>query len=204
MIITIDREFGSGGRELGKRLSDALKIPCYDDEIIAMVTKENGLDADYVARLSESSLRAAYPLTIGRRFSVPYKVMEQSIMVAVTQRKVIEKLAQQGDCVIVGRCADAILAHMNPLRIFVYANQASKLQRCQERAAEHEKFSLAEMERRMRQIDKNRAKQHEMVANIAWGAKDGYDLCINTSGKEIKSLVPAIANYVAGWFGKRE
>ena len=103
MIITISREFGSRGRELGKRLSDALHIPCYDNEIVKMISDEHGFDPDYVTRVSESSLRAEYPLTIGRRFSIPYKVMEQSIMVAVTQQKVIEKLAQQGDCVIVGR-----------------------------------------------------------------------------------------------------
>ena len=195
MIITISREFGSGGRELGKRLSEALQIPCYDHTIIEMISKENGLDSDYVARISESDLQVAYPPTIGRRFSIPYKVMEQSIMVAVTQQKVVEKLAQQGDCVIVGRCADTVLAHLHPLRIFVYADRASKLKRCQERAAEQESFTLAEMERRMRQIDKNRAKKHELTASIPWGAKEGYDLCINTSGKEIKTLIPALAAY---------
>ena len=79
MIITISREFGSGGRELGKRLSEALHIPGYDNEIIAMISDEQGLDPDYVARVSESSLRAEYPSTVGRRFSIPYKVMEQSI-----------------------------------------------------------------------------------------------------------------------------
>ena len=195
MIITISREFGSGGRELGKRLSEALHIPCYDNEIIAMISDEQGLDPDYVARVSESSLRAEYPLTVGRRFSIPYKVMEQSIMVAVTQQKIIEKLARQGGCVIVGRCADTVLAHLHPLRIFVYADQASKLKRCQERATEQENFALAEMERRMRQIDKNRAKKHELTASIPWGAKEGYDLCINTSGREIKTLIPALVAY---------
>lgn len=80
MIITISWE-------LGKRPSEALHIPCYDNEIIAMISDEQGLDPDYVACVSESSLRAEYPLTIGRRFSIPYKVMEQSIMVAVTQQK---------------------------------------------------------------------------------------------------------------------
>ena len=195
MIITISREFGSGGRELGKRLSDALHIPCYDHEIVKMISDEHGFDPDYVTRVSESSLRAEYPLTIGRRFSIPYKVMEQSIMVAVTQQKVIEKLAQQGDCVIVGRCADTILAHLHPLRIFVYADRPSKFKRCQERAAEKENLTPAEMERRMRQIDKNRAKKHELTASIPWGAKEGYDLCINSSGREIKTLIPALAAY---------
>ncbi len=172
MIITVSREFGSGGRELGKRLSEALHIPCYDNEIIAMISNERELDMDYVVCISESSLRAEYPLTIGRRFSIPYKVMEQSIMVAVTQQKVIEKLAQRGDCVIIGRCADTVLANLHPLRVFVYADRASKLKRCQEQAAEQENFTLAELEHRMRQIDRNRAKKHELTASIPWGAKE--------------------------------
>ena len=94
-----------------------------------------------------------------------------------------------------GSCADTVLAHLHPLRIFVYADRASKLKRCQERATEQENFTLAEMERRMRQIDKNRAKKHELTASIPWGAKEGYDLCINTSGREIKTLIPALAAY---------
>ena len=70
-IITISREFGSGGRELGKRLAEALHIPCYDHEIIEMIAKENGFNEDYVAHMSEKSIEAAYPLTIGHRFGVP-------------------------------------------------------------------------------------------------------------------------------------
>lgn len=69
-IITISREFGSGGRELGKRLAEALHIPCYDHEIIEMIAKENGFNEDYVAHVSEKSIEAAYPLTIGHRFGV--------------------------------------------------------------------------------------------------------------------------------------
>lgn len=196
MIVTINREFGSGGRELGKRLSDALSIPCYDDEIIEMITKEHGLDGGYVARLSESSIRAAYPLTIGRRFSMPYAVIEQSIKVAVAERKIIEDLAQQGDCVIIGRCADVILAEHNPINIFVYADETSKLKRCQERAKPGEYLTEQEMKRRIYQIDRSRAKQYETFSHFRWGAKEAYHLCVNTSGREIKTLIPAISEYV--------
>ncbi|MDE7219870.1 MAG: cytidylate kinase-like family protein [Oscillospiraceae bacterium] len=195
MIITINREFGSGGRELGKRLAGALSIPCYDDEIIEMITKEHGWDAGYVARVSERSIRTAYPLTIGRRFSVPYSVMEQSVKVAVAERKIIEGLAQQGDCVIVGRCADAILEQFNPFNIFVYADMEFKIKRCQERAAAEESITPQEMKRRIQQIDRSRALQYETFSKFRWGAKEAYHLCINTSGKEIKTLVPAVALY---------
>ena len=119
-IITISREFGSGGRELGKRLAEALHIPCYDHEIIEMIAKENGFNEDYVAHVSEKSIEAAYPLTIGHRFGVPpFQIMDQPIRVAVTQRKILENFAKSGDCVIVGRGADVILKDYKPLNIFV-------------------------------------------------------------------------------------
>lgn len=200
-IITISREFGSGGRELGKRLADALGIPCYDHEIIEMIAKENGFDERYVANVSEKSIEAAYPLTIGHRFAMPpMQIMDQSIRVATAQRKIIENFAEQGDCVIVGRCADVILADMKPLNLFVYADMPSKVQRCMERAPEGENLTANELERKIKQIDKQRTQHHQMYSDTKWGNKEGYHLCINTSGKEIKKLIPALAQFVNDWF----
>lgn len=201
MIITISREFGSGGRELGKRLSEALGIPCYDNEIIQMIAEEHGFDQNYVAHISEKNIQAAYPLTIGHRFSVtPYAITKQAIKIVLEQQKIIEGFARQGDCVIIGRCADVILQEYQPLNIFVYADKAAKLQRCIERAPEGENLSPAELERKMRDIDKNRAKHRELYSHTKWGAKENYHLCVNTSGKEIKSLIPALTEYVKCWF----
>ena len=106
-IVTISREFGSGGRELGKRLADTLNLPCYDQEIIEMIAEQHGFDKDYVAHISEKDLRAAYPLTIGHRLTPSFRVTDMSIQVAVTQQKIIQQFANQGDCVIVGRCDPA-------------------------------------------------------------------------------------------------
>lgn len=202
-IITISREFGSGGRELGKRLADELGIPCYDHEIIEMIAKENGFDERYVANVSEKSIEAAYPLTIGHRFAMPaLQIMDQPIRVAAAQRQIIENFAKQSDCVIVGRCADVILEDMKPLNLFVYADLPSKVQRCMDRAPEGENLSRNELERMIRQIDKQRAQHHQMYSDLKWGAKEAYHLCVNTSGKEIKSLIPALAQYVRAWFGE--
>lgn len=201
-IVTISREFGSGGRELGKRLADALQIPCYDHEIIEMIADHHGFDKDYVAHISEKDIRAAYPLTIGRRFASPHFAMNEPLQVAITQQKIIRQFANQGDCVIVGRCADIILQDMKPMNLFVYADQPSKLRRCAERTPEGEHFSSAEMVRKMRQVDKNRAAYRGLFTDSRWGQKEAYHLCINTSGKEIKALVPPLAVYVSSWFGK--
>ena len=204
MIITISREFGSGGRELGKRLAEALHIPCYDHQIIEMIAKENGLNTDYVANVGEKCIEAAYPMTIGHRLAMmPVTVMDQPIRVAVAQRQLLEKFAQQGDCVIVGRCADVILKDYHPLNLFVYADAESKIQRCIDRAPEGEHLSRNDIARRMKQVDKNRAQYRQMFADNKWGAKETYHLCVNTSGHEIKDLIPGLAAFVRCWFGEK-
>lgn len=202
-IITISREFGSGGRELGKRLAEALHIPCYDHQIIEMIAKENGLNADYVANVGEKCIEAAYPMTIGHRLAMmPVTVMDQPIRVAVAQRQLLEKFAQQGDCVIVGRCADVILKDYHPLNLFVYADKEAKIERCLRRAPADEKLTRGDIERRMRQIDRGRAQYREMYADSKWGAKETYHLCINTTEKYIKEIIPGLAAYVRCWFGE--
>ena len=204
MIITISREFGSGGRELGKRLAEALHIPCYDHQIIEMIAKENGLNTDYVANVGEKCIEAAYPMTIGHRLAMmPVTVMDQPIRVAVAQRQLLEKFAQQGDCVIVGRCADVILKDYHPLNLFVYADAESKIQRCIDRAPEGEHLSRNDIARRMKQVDKNRAQYRQMFADSKWGAKETYHLCVNTSGHQIKDLIPGLAAFVRCWYGEK-
>lgn len=201
-LITISREFGSGGRELGKRLAEALAVPCYDHEIIDMVAERYGMDKNYVSHISEKDIRVFYPSTIGHRFMTNSSVLQQSVKVAAAQHEMIRQLALQGDCVIVGRCADVLCRDMNPLNIFVYADRMSKLRRCEARADESERFSERELFRKMKQIDKERAAYRELFTEERWGRKESYHLCINTSGREIKTLIPAIASYVNVWFGE--
>lgn len=201
-IITVSREFGSGGRELGKRLADALGIPCYDHEIIDMVAEQNGLDKNYVEHVSEKDICVYYPSTIGHRFLTNQSALQQPIKIAAAQHEMIRRLALRGDCVIVGRCADVLCKDLNPFNIFVYADRLSKLQRCEKRADESEHYSEKEMFRKMKQIDRERAAYRELFTEEQWGRKEAYHLCINTSGKEIKTLIPAVAAYVNIWFGQ--
>lgn len=164
-IITISREFGSGGRELGKRLADTLGIPCYDHEIIEMVAEKHGFDKNYVSHISEKDIRMFYPSTIGNRFVMNPPVFQQQVKIAATQQEIIRQLACQGNCVIVGRCADVLCRDMNPLNIFVYADRLSKLQRCKKRANENEHISEKEIYSKMKQIDKERASFRELFTN---------------------------------------
>jgi len=197
-IITISREFGSGGRELGKRLADALGIPCYDQQILELVAQKENLDKTYVANRSET-IRILYPSTIARGFSRPSYAMLQNVQIMTSEQEIIKKLAAEGDCVVVGRAADVILAEYKPFRIFVCADEPSKLTRCLARAGADEHLSEKDILRRCREIDKRRAAYRRMFTDKKWGDASGYDLCVNTTGREIKSLIPGIIAYMEAW-----
>lgn len=130
-IVTISREFGSGGRELGKRLAEELGIPCYDHQIIEMIAKENGFDERYVANVSEKSIEAAYPMTIGHRFAMPsMEIMEQPIRVAAAPAPDHREFRQAGGLRHHRPRADVILKDYHPLNLFIYADMEAKVERC--------------------------------------------------------------------------
>ncbi len=206
MIITISREFGSGGRELGKRLSDKLQIPYYDKEIITLASRNLGFEENYVSRMSEKGIKAAYALTIGHRLmpqGIDHTVF-QTIQVNAEQHNIIRDLARQGNCIIIGRCADIILAEYAPFSIFVYADMASKIIRCMDRMQEGEHLSRKETAKQIREIDRNRRSLRKTYSDDHWGAKENFSLCINTSGIEIKAIVPSVAEYAKAWFLSRK
>lgn len=198
-IITISREFGSGGRELGKRMAEALGIPCYDQQIIEMVAQKENLDKTYVSNVAQQNISAFYPATIARGFYRPNYSIMQSSQIMASQHEMIKELASEGSCVIIGRAADVILADQKPFSIFVCADEESKLKRCHARAEADEKLTDKEMLRKCREIDKRRASYRKMFTDKKWGEASGYHLCVNTSGKEIKTLVPGILEYMKQW-----
>lgn len=199
-MITISREFGSGGRELGKRLADLLGYDYYDREIITAIAAKKELDENYVEKALEGRAWQTVPLTFRQSFS-PIN-MEQAVHTSllVEQKKIIEEIAKTGrDCVIVGRNADKLLADKNPFRIFVCAEKEAKIQRCRERAGKTEHLTRKEIISNMQRIDKNRAKIREMVAGGKWGDCREYHLVINTTGWEIKDLAAAAAGFISCW-----
>lgn len=201
-IITISREFGSGGRELGKRLAEKLGIAYYDREIISSIAEKNQLDEKYVEATLNRGIINSIPLTFGRTFMYLPTVPLDAPQLLVEQHKLIKKLATQGDCVIIGRNADIVLGDYKPLKLFVYAGMESKVKRCRQREFEGQELNFRELEKKIKEVDKVRANYHEMISNSVWGDKRAYHLCINTTDLEIKALVPVIADYVDYWFGK--
>lgn len=200
-IITISREVGSGGRELGKRLADALNFDYYDREIIEEIAKNKGLDENYVASELENNDWQHAPLHFRCSFLGVSSLASAHVDLLLEQRKVIEAIAERGrDFVIVGRNSDIILKKYGSLNIFVCATMESKIKRCMARAREDEKLTEKQAERQIKSIDKNRALTHEIVAEGGWGNRTSYHLTINTSDREIKEIVPSVAAFASEWF----
>ncbi len=195
-IITISREFGSGGRELGKRIADILGYAYYDREIISAIAEKHDFDENYVEKVLEGGVPFTMPITYGRTFSYTDTTGQQAIQLLSSQCKLLREAAEKGNCVIVGRCANIILEDYDPFNIFVYADMASKLARCRERAPEGENLRDNELKRKIKQIDAGRARHQRFMSDKKWGAKESYHLCVNTSGAEIKKLAPVIAEYI--------
>ena len=200
-IITISREFGSGGREVGKRLADALGFAYYDREIVTSIAEKCDLDEGYVENVLRKGLTINVPVTFGHTFyfySDP--TSENELKVLNTQQQIIKELAQRGDCVMVGRSSGIILEKYNPLRLFVYADMEWKVKRCRERASAEEHLTDRELEKKIRQIDAGRARHQKLLTDRKWGAPEGYDLCINTTDLEIKKIIPGLKEMALCWF----
>lgn len=113
-IITVSREFGSGGREIGKRLADRLGVAYYDKEIISAIADKLKLDENYIENKLEQNFTINYPYTFRRSFSMAYDAPNQTAKLLLEQHKIIRSLAEKEDCVIVGRGADAVLCDKKP------------------------------------------------------------------------------------------
>ncbi len=194
-IITISREFGSGGRELGKRLADALGFDYYDREIISAISQKQGCDESYVENALDNHGWRNVPLTYRHSFT-SYIPNLSKINILLEQKNVIEGIAKLGrDCVIVGQNADCFLAEQKPFTVFVCANMYSKVKRCIERAPENESLTHKQIEQNIRRIDKNRAMSRELVSDGGWGERGTYHLIVDTSDWEMKKLVEAVKDF---------
>ena len=195
-IITISREFGSGGRELGRRLADELGFNYFDKEIIETVAANRGIDKEYAASLIDGSAVGNMTLHFRSSFSGNMSLQMTQTKLLLEQKKVIEDIAKSGkNCVIIGRNADVLLKDYHPFSIFVCADMQAKIKRCMERAEENEKLSRKEIERMVQKIDKNRRQTREIITGSGWGERSEYHLIVNTTEWDIKELVPAVAGF---------
>ena len=202
-IITVSREFASGGRELGKRLADILGFDYYDREIITAIAQNKGLQEKYVENMLDNHGWRAFPLTFSSSMMGVSAVSSISAGLLIEQKNVIEQIASLGkDFIIVGRSADVILREYKPLNIFVCADMDSKIKRCLDRTSEEEQLTEKEAAKKIKIIDKNRARTREIISGSKWGERGTYHLTVNTTGWNIKDLSYATADFAKAWFEK--
>ena len=194
MIITVSRQFGSGGRELGKRLADLLGYDYYDKEILEAIAKNKKLDKDYVEKALFSTALKNIPVTFGRSIM---PVFNASTELMIEERRIIEEIATQGkSLVIVGRNADVILDSYKPFNIFVCANMDARIDRCLKHLRENECSDRKAMEKSIKRVDKERIRTRTIVTEREWGDMTSYHMVINTTGYEIKKLAQITANAI--------
>ena len=193
-IITISREFGSGGRSIAKAVAEALDIPYYDKELIKQVSEKSGFSQEYVRNAGEyapGKSALAYLPTLG----VPIDAVEgmsASDFLWRMQRQVILDLAEKGSCVIVGRCADFILKD-NPdaLHIFIHASMAFRAERIVRLYGESEK----KPEERLTDKDKKRSVHYKHYTGREWGKCQNYHLSLDSGVVGIEQCVSLITEF---------
>ena len=187
-IITISREFGSGGRTIGKMVAAKLGIPCYDSQLIQKIADESGLAQEYVERHDEQadSDRLYANVMAGREQGGP----SSSDKMWLAQKKVVTDLAEKEPCVIVGRCADYILRDIaDCLTVFIHASDQQRAERIVSVYSQREESPV----QRLRDKDKKRKAYYELYTGSQWGRADRYHLCLDSGKIGIDGCVSIIA-----------
>ena len=182
LIITISRQNGSGGREVGKILADLLGIRCYDQEILAEAANESGISLQEIERKEERTSRT----------NMFFYGIPAPNPVFVAQSKAIETLAAKGSCVFVGRCADYVLRDRSDvINVFVKAPMEVRVARSSKRNNISEKEAFA----RVKDKDSERALYYQRYTGIVWGTVENYDLTIDTSVIGVENAAKLIIEY---------
>ncbi len=197
-IITIARQFGSGGREIGKALAESLGIPCYDKELISLAAKESGMDADVFKNVDERATNSLlYSLSMGlysfgNNFSSNGDLPVNDRLY-ILQHQIIKKLAEEGPCVIVGRCADYVLKDRDDtLSVFIHADMEYR----KKRAIEIHGVAKNRAEQIVNKTDKVRANYYSFYSGQKWGYAHNYDLCLDSSKLSTNKIVKLIRAYM--------
>lgn len=184
-VITISREFGSGGRTIGKKVAEKLDIPCYDNELLEKIAAESGFEEEYIRDAGEYAPGGVLSSAFSHRSAGP----NNADYLWRIQYRLVTELAEQGPCVIVGRCADYILRDKaDCLRVFVHADLSFRARRIVEEYGERE----ASPEQRLKDKDKRRAAYHRFYTDMKWGHAQNYDITLNSGTLGIDKCVDII------------
>ncbi len=196
-VITIARGFGSGGRTIGKLLAQKLDLDYYNDDLIKLASEESGINLELFGKADErvkTNLFKKYKRSYGEWTIPPDSDMFVSDDNLFNyQAKIIRQLADKGNCVIIGRCADYILKDREGVaRILVYADEPT----CISRVTELYGMKKNEAIKKIETLDKARANYYKYYTGREWSDVDNYDLCLNTSGISFEKAVDIIVDYL--------
>lgn len=197
-IITIGRQYGSGGRDIGLKLAEAFDIKCYDDELLDRAAKDSGICQELFQNHDEKPTNSFLYSLVMDTYSMGYASAALSGMpinhkIFLAQFNAIKKIADEGPCVMVGRCADyALEDYPNIISVFIYADMDKRIRRV---AARHE-LTDAKAKEAIIKTDKQRASYYNYYTNKRWGDISSYDLCINSSVLGIDGTVDILRRFI--------
>ena len=196
-IITIARQFGSGGRDIVEALAKALGVKCYDKELISLAAKESGVDPEVFNNVDEKATNSLlYSLSMGLySFGTGFNADRLPVndKLYLLQHKIIKKLALDGPCVIVGRCADYVLRDCkNVVRLFICADMDYRIKR----AVEKKGVKESKAEQVINKTDKSRANYYNFYSGMKWGDPENYDLSVNRTKLTLEQAIGVIQGYL--------
>ncbi len=195
-VLVLGRQYGSGGRDTGKRIAEALHIPYYDKELLAAAAGRLGFSEDIFKRADErkpSALRSMMGMNYGVMDTYSKSALSNESLYAA-QCEVIRAISKEGSCVIVGRTADHILRdHPNLISVFIHAPLDYRIQRVMQR---HPEMSISEAKNLINKKDKNREKYYNYFTGRNWGHSANYHLSIDSSTISSESLNNLLENYI--------
>ncbi len=198
-IITIARQYGSGGHDIGKKLAEELKIPFYDKELLERAAKDSGFCQEIFENYDEKPTNSFLYSLVMDTYSMGYSTaafaeMPLNHKIFLAQFNAIKDIAKEGPCVIVGRCADYALADFpNVVNVYLYADLQSRIARI---ARRHD-VTDAKAKDLIQKTDKSRASYYNYYTNKKWGEATGYDLCLNTASLGIDGTIHMIREFAA-------
>ncbi len=198
-VITIGRQYGSGGRELGQIVAKKLGIEFYDEELVTMAAEKNKMHKDILKAVDEKATKSLlYTLVTGGDFrflnsSGQYE-MPINDKLFITQSEIIKNLSEKSSCVIVGRCADYVLrdSAQKCIHLFVYADLQDRIKRISQ------KYDLTpeKAKEKINKIQKTRKAYYNYYSNQEWGNVSNYDLCINSAKLGLERAADVICDFV--------
>lgn len=196
-VITISRQFGSGGRAVGQKLAQKLDIPFYDKELISLAAKESGMNPEVFKSIDETAANSLlYSLSMGMyNFNGPLAMGDLPVndKLYLLQHQLIREIAAKGPSVIVGRCADYVLKDSpHTINIFIYADMEYR----KKRAVTVHNIEERRAETIINKTDKTRANYYSFYTGQKWGVAQNYDLCIDSSKLSDDKIVELICSYI--------